>query len=622
MRKLNALFIAAIIILSIGMLPLVTKQVYGATDKAKQVINALGIMNTDKGSNSDGTVQVSRARFAQMLVNLSLQKEITSKVSNVSLFKDVSKKHWAGGYIQTAITKGWMSGFLNGTFKPDRGITLQEAVKAVVQLLGYSNSDFLGNLIGGQMALYVSKDLDKNIYRSRTSILTTNDCINLFYNTLKAITKDGKIYAETLGYKMNSNGELDYFSIVNADTKGPVIVDEDWTAEIPFSTADATYYKSGKKSSIAEIDDYDVVYYSKSLQTIWVYDDKVTGTVTSINPNQITPESVTVSGRDYTLATSNMNTEFSSMGTVGVGDVITLLLGKDNTVVGVLNIDEYNTSITGVVLEIGQHLIEDENDGFTSSKYVVFVDSAGNEYQQDYDETKVFLTVGNLVRVTYEDGKASVSNYNLDGIALGNNTFNSEGNMLGNVKLASNIKILDLLDQQYITVYPERLAGVNVSSSVFYYKLNDNGELSQLILKDITGDMNKYGIFTGYNLQTGKAYEYLIDGVKGILSNPSPWNFDNEIGPKGYTTDGKDLTASFKISEGTILSLGKSTVQVADLKISLAEGYDVYYFKNGEYIMTTIDKVSDLSKYNLTAYYDGEISTGGRVRIIVANSKS
>jgi hypothetical protein len=63
-----------------------------------------------------------------MLINLSsLKGKVTGKC-NISLFSDVSKKYWASGYIQTAVTQGWMTGYLSGKFKPAKGITLQEAV--------------------------------------------------------------------------------------------------------------------------------------------------------------------------------------------------------------------------------------------------------------------------------------------------------------------------------------------------------------------------------------------------------------------------------------------------------------------------------------------------------------
>jgi hypothetical protein len=129
MRKICALFLSLTIILSAGIMPFATKQASAAESKAEQVITALGIMNTDKGSSA-GTSRVTRAGFAQMLINLSsLKGKVTGKC-NISLFSDVSKKFWAAGYIQSAVTQGWMTGYMNGKFKPNQGIKLQSSLMA------------------------------------------------------------------------------------------------------------------------------------------------------------------------------------------------------------------------------------------------------------------------------------------------------------------------------------------------------------------------------------------------------------------------------------------------------------------------------------------------------------
>ena len=46
-----------------------------AADHEKEVIQIIGIMDTDKGSNTNGKELVTRARFSQMLINLSSLKD-------------------------------------------------------------------------------------------------------------------------------------------------------------------------------------------------------------------------------------------------------------------------------------------------------------------------------------------------------------------------------------------------------------------------------------------------------------------------------------------------------------------------------------------------------------------
>ena len=227
MQKKIALLLCMTLILGMVFVPINGNQVYAA-DRTAQVIKAIGIMNTDKGNTDNETDIITRGRFAQMLVNMSTIKDDVTSECNVSLFKDVKRTYWAAGYIQTAITQGWMFGYLNGSFKPSRGITLQEAVYAVIKLLGYSDSDFNGNKVNVIMKLYKTKGLNSNITKSKADYLTAKDCIYLFYNTLNATTKDGKVYASVLGYTLNSSQEIDYLSLLNTGISGPVIVDDNW----------------------------------------------------------------------------------------------------------------------------------------------------------------------------------------------------------------------------------------------------------------------------------------------------------------------------------------------------------------------------------------------------------
>ncbi|MGB8453782.1 MAG: S-layer homology domain-containing protein [Anaerocolumna sp.] len=624
-RKLLPFLLTTVMLLLTVTTPVKTAGAAVSTNNAEKVIEALGIMETDKGNSNVPTSEVTRAQFTQMLVNASAYKDKVSAKSNVSLFSDVSKSYWASGYIQTAINEGWMSGYLNGSFKPSQNITLIEAVNGVLKLLGYTNSDFIGNISAAEMALYDSKDLDKNISKTKNQVLTRNDCMNLFYNTLKTTTKDSKVYAETLGYTVDQKGEIDYLSLVNSNLEGPVLVDSDWKEEIPFLLGSATFYKDGTLGTISDIQESDVVYYSEDLKSIWAYDNKVTGTIQSILPDRLAPTSVLVGGKEYTLGSNDMSIEFSSIGKVDEGDIVTLILGKDDTVVDVLGIDEYNVTVTGIVLNTGEHVVTNEDDKLVSMNYVTFIDANGNEYEQDYDLTAATLSEGNLVRVKYDNGIASISKYDIGSISFGDdNTFSSDAGKLGSYDLAANVKILDYNEGSYVKVNPARLAGLTLGgSTVYYYELNSSGDISQLILNDVTGDEYQYGILTevsGSNGSDDMTFEYNIDGNTGTASGDY---YDIEEGPKGFIFDDDNSTqieSIVDLTEVDVKSIGATTVQDATQKYQLADEVAVFFYDAGKYSATTLSDVSNLKKYDLTAYYDKSMSTGGRIRVIVAEN--
>ena len=55
-------------------------------------------------------------------------------------FTDVPADHWAASAIRTAVSRGYVSGYPDGTFKPDRNVTRAEFMKMLVSALGLPHS--------------------------------------------------------------------------------------------------------------------------------------------------------------------------------------------------------------------------------------------------------------------------------------------------------------------------------------------------------------------------------------------------------------------------------------------------------------------------------------------------
>ena len=106
----------------------------------KKTVRLLGILST-----SNYQTNVSRGEFAELLVKASNYRETANSTGTVSVFADVSAKSQYSSAIRTAATNSWMSGYLGGNFKPDEGITMRDAIKAVLGVLGYTNEDFSGS---------------------------------------------------------------------------------------------------------------------------------------------------------------------------------------------------------------------------------------------------------------------------------------------------------------------------------------------------------------------------------------------------------------------------------------------------------------------------------------------
>lgn len=82
---------------------------------------------------SDGTFRpnnkITRAEFVK------IAESFEALMWGLSPYKDVDGGHWAFRYIVSSAAKGWINGYLDGAFRPDSCITRAEAVTIVNRLL-------------------------------------------------------------------------------------------------------------------------------------------------------------------------------------------------------------------------------------------------------------------------------------------------------------------------------------------------------------------------------------------------------------------------------------------------------------------------------------------------------
>lgn len=311
----------------------------------KKVVTLSGIV-TSKDTNQ----YITRGEFARMLVNASSYKESASATTSMAVFNDVPASNEYASYIRIATNNGWMKAYLGGQFKPDQQITLQEAARGVLALLGYTNDDFAGDQNGARWNKYTALDLGNEISKQSNEVLTWTDAVNLFYNTLCADTKNGTAYAKTLGYEMSSDGEVNALSLMDNTMKGPKLVKRSHRMDdaVPFDLSDATFYLDGKISTLSAVkqakdNGFVVLYYNTNSKTIWAYSSEeiggtnqtgkvaIEGEITGIYYNStdvMTPSSLQLDNDEsvqFTLSSSDVQFAFSIYGDYKVGDKVVLI---------------------------------------------------------------------------------------------------------------------------------------------------------------------------------------------------------------------------------------------------------------------------------------------------------
>ena len=429
---------------------------------------------------------VTRGAFARMLVAYSTFRESVGSQGAVgTLYKDLPGSSAYAPYVRIAVQQGWMSGYTDGTFRPDNAVTLEEAVTAVLKLLGYKMTDLSGSFPQAQLNKASELGLRNQLERQQGEALNYEECAILFYNALTANAASGSAYGTSLGFTV-SNGQVDTSSVMLSSLKGPFIADG--ITQLPF--APVSVYRNDKVSSSAELTKYDVYYYSESLQTVWIYTRRAAGRITAVSPSASAPTSVTVAGSTYTLGSAAVASQVSSLNGGGVGQVVTLLLGMNNEAAGIVTGEEADSVFYGVVQSSARSLIEENGADVLQKVAVLCTDGITRTVNVD---KSLNFPAGWLVEITVgPDGEnvEHVSGRSTSG------TINENATALGDAALADDVEILDTTSEGVAgTVRPSRLSGVTLSSSdVRYYTVNEAGQIDRLILNDVTGDLWKYGV--------------------------------------------------------------------------------------------------------------------------------
>ena len=498
--------------------------------------------------------------------------------------------------------------------------------------------------------------------------------------TTYAAVKGALSTGDTLNVKYTDNGSVDYIVYDTNNLTGPVKVTSDnWTAQVGASGT-SKVFRGGVESTVSAVSTNDIVYYSEPLDVVFAYTDKVTGVYEKASPTKDSPESVTISGNTYDIEGIDAFNELSSNGSFRYGDTVTILLGRTGGVAGVMGTGTASVSTTsgtssgstaGYVIAAGKKDYTNPDNTVYSSYYATIVtpDGSTREYETQSDCTKL---VCSAVRITFKNGKAMLSRSTKGAVS---GKVNATKRTVGTDYLADDVKILDIANAEYDDIpaycvtYPQRLNGVTIDpSNVLYSSKNSAGEIDELILSEVTGDMYTYGYVLSSVKSTGtvtvptgkketvtspgivydkddtehknpqvgvveterdvtKEEERLVSNTLTIEVGDSTYSYGANIsatkGPCKIKVSGTyvDYFRSLTSYSGQITNLTRTTATIGGNDYLLSDRVVVYYQRDlNTYLKIPIDDAIS-GNYSMTAYYDKQQSSGGRIRIIVAKDK-
>ena len=144
---------------------------------------AFGIVN----AFDDGTFRpdnaITRAEFAALTVRA---RNVQTASGGALTFRDVDPASWAAPVISTACAMGYMAGFDAETFAPEESITMEQAAKVLVRLIGGEVlAERRGGYPSGYMAYAAQRGITEGVSKIGSEPLSRGEVAKLFANTVK-----------------------------------------------------------------------------------------------------------------------------------------------------------------------------------------------------------------------------------------------------------------------------------------------------------------------------------------------------------------------------------------------------------------------------------------------------
>lgn len=222
-KRLLSLLLAVCLTVSVLVLPATaaeTVRFSDVTDRdtamAVESLRLLGVLDGYADGSFRPNAVLTRAQFCKMAVYAMNGESELGLYRAVTVFPDVRPSHWAAAYINMAAKgKGIISGYADGSFHPERTVTVGQAVTILLRLLGYKDENVGGIWPYGYMAVGQTIGLTDGVSGEANAALTRGQAARLFLNLLRADMREGGKYLDTLGTTVPNT------MLVSASATGP-----------------------------------------------------------------------------------------------------------------------------------------------------------------------------------------------------------------------------------------------------------------------------------------------------------------------------------------------------------------------------------------------------------------
>ena len=491
------------------------------TARNVEVLRLMGIVSGvgDGRFNPEG--KLTRAEFCKMLIELMGKGSEVERYRNTTIFPDVRATHWAAGYVNYAVKypvgekDRLIHGLPDGTFAPDRSITMGEAATLLMRVLDYGDADAGAIWPAGYLALAGGSGVSRGVTLGGSATITRSQAAQLFVNMLTALpnkgtseyivakrgcelgeetsflsvdlakgelrTGDGKstklvnvmdstILKGLKGRPVLQGGKvLTFLPSVNKEgssvSDGAVIVAADASTAgfdaITGGSADYRIFRNGVRAGIRDLKKNDVAVYSPSANAVLVCDTRVVCYYEGCTPSPDAPESITtLGGTTFTI----MDVAQQTISRLKPGMTIVLMLSPDGRVAG--------------AVENGTGGVRGNALAYVDSKGAVSLLCGGELVKLALTGTEVDAEKlsGSVVRVVQSD-KKTVALSKLSSAADG--ALDLAAGTVGSSKLASDVMVFRNGERTSL----DNLGVTRVEkSSIAYVRLNGEREVDLVVI--------------------------------------------------------------------------------------------------------------------------------------------
>lgn len=190
MKKFLVVLLSAMMVFAFATTAFAAGQFTDIADLSKESQDAISKLSALEiiGGYPDGTFKpsntITRAEFAKMACVAGGMAESADILGGTtSQFSDVKANEWYTGYINLAVSQGYVKGYPDGTFKPNNTITNAEVITVIMRILGYND-----NLPGPWPVDYVAKagnlEITTGIVTSTNANAVRGDVARMIDNAL------------------------------------------------------------------------------------------------------------------------------------------------------------------------------------------------------------------------------------------------------------------------------------------------------------------------------------------------------------------------------------------------------------------------------------------------------